>query len=174
LGPPGAWGQPKPTKEHRVKAAFLYKFLLFVEFPEDAFEEEDSPIVIGVLGAESIGKLVAQLVREETVQGRPLKVERYDSVDTLPEPGACHVLFIGAAMKRQVPDVLKKLAKSSTMTVGETEGFARQGGQFNFYEEKGKARFEINPGAAKRAGIRLDPKLLNLARIVRGEDEEGG
>ena len=146
------------AKEYRVKAAFLYNFIKFVEWPPRA---APGPIVICVAGRNPFGNVLADTVRGETIGGRTLDTR----VILEPEDG-CHVVF--------VPDGASTLAYlraargQPVLTVGEAPGFIQQGGLIRFYLDGGTVRFEIHREGAERAGLRISSRLLQLARIVAG------
>jgi len=155
--------------EYQIKAAFLFNFVQFVEWPEHAFSAPDAPIRIGVLGPNPFqGKLVST-VQGETVRGRPLAVEHSARLADLLD---CHLIFVGASERAQLGAILNALAGRPVLTVGETPDFARRGGVVNFYLEGQKVRFEINRAAAQRQHLRLASQMVKLARLVGPEPEE--
>jgi hypothetical protein len=152
------------ASESDVKAAFLYNFTKFVEWPSAAFADARSPLKICVLGEDPFGKTLRALMDEE-VGGRPLSLLR---LDNLSNPAACHVLFISRSEKKRLPQILAALGETPVLTVGDTPEFLEQGGIINFILEGSKVRFEINQEAAERVGIKISSKLLALARNVKG------
>jgi hypothetical protein len=156
--------------EYEVKAAFLYKFAKFVEWPEDAPVADRPAVVIGVLGVDPFGEALDAAVRGKTVNGRALSVRRFAELRDL-EP--CQILFVSASEGRRLPEILTRLGGSPVLTVGEPETFTRDGGIVRLVTEDNKVRFEINVDAAEHAGLRISSKLLALARIVHGRDAEG-
>lgn len=150
--------------EYQVKAAFLYNFAKFVDWPAAAFASENSPFVIGVLGDDPFGSVLDKTVDNKSVHERKIVVRRYKKVD---EAKACHILFISRSEKKQVAKDLERLDKSSTLTVGDMEQFLQQGGMVNFIIEDKKVRLEINPDAAERANLKISSKLLQVAHIVK-------
>ena len=144
------------SKEYRVKAAFLYNFVKYVEWPAPA---ATGPIVVCVAGRNPFGTLLADIIRGETVAGRPLAAR----VILEPEPG-CHVLFVPSGAN--APAYLKSARGTPTLTVGEADDFIEQGGLVRFYLDNGTVRFEINRETADRSGLRISSRLLQLARIV--------
>lgn len=146
-----------------MKAAFLYNFAKFVEWPAGTFATERAPIVIGVLGDDPLGAALEQAVQGKTVNGRALVVKR---LKTLPLP-VCHILFITASERKRASQFIEGLLGQPVLTVGETEQFAQSGGLVNFFIEDNKVRFEINVDNAERSRIKISAKLLSLARVVR-------
>lgn len=151
-------------KEAEVKAAFLYHFTGYVEWPASAFESSSSPFVIGVLGKSEVLSSLQNVVRGKNWNGRSFAVRR---VDTAKEMRECQVLFVAGAEAKRLPQILEILGDAPVLTVGESEGFAQKGGIINFFMEQSRVRFEINPDAAKRAHLTISSKLLNLAKVVR-------
>jgi hypothetical protein len=150
--------------DYEVKAAFLYNFVKFVEWPTRALEGRDA-IVIGVLGEGPLGATLERTLAGKTVGERRIVARR---LATGGEAGTCHVVFIGAALAPQTAEILKGLEGASVLTVGESERFAEAGGMIGFTLEANKVRFEINRAAAEHAGLRLNSQLLKLATNVIG------
>ena len=148
--------------EYEVKAAFLYNFAKFVEWPPGS-ERNAHAFRICLVGDDPFGPLLTETVAGKTVQNRPIEIAHPDSA---PELGQCHMAFISRSQVRQLPRLLAGLAGASTLTVGETEDFAREGGMITFHIEENKVRFEINAEAAQRAGLRISSQLLKLATRV--------
>ena len=150
------------TREYQVKAALVYNFSRFVDWPEDAFPEKDSPLVIGVLGADPFGDYLEQMVRGEKAGNHPLVVRRFNQVD---EIKTCHILFVSQSEAGRFDQILAAL-KRSVLTVGDAEGFAQHGGMIRFVTEKNKIRIRVNLGAARTAGLTISSKLLRSAELV--------
>jgi len=155
--------QTATTKEYQVKAAFVYNFAQFVEWPPEAFPEGQTPLVIGVLGEDPFGAYLDEIVRGEKVNNRPLVVERYRRVEDIK---TCHVLFISQSEAGRLEQVLASLRGRNILTVGDAEGFAQRGGMIRFLTEKNRIRFRINVDAAKAANLTISSKLLRLAEII--------
>ena len=170
----GVSADPDPSipLEYRVKAAFLYRFVKFVEWPGEALPDTHNTITIGVLGEGDIYAALESLVEGKQAKGRKLVIQQFREPEDLE---FCHVLFIGRSEKNseqeesRLKEILKGLKGSSTLTVGEAEGFAQIGGMINFIIVESKVRFEINVGAAREANLKISSKLLRLARIVKEE-----
>jgi hypothetical protein len=156
--------------EYDVKAAFLYNFTKFVDWPPEAFPDPNS-LRICVLGEDPFGKSL-QAVTDEQVGGHRLIVTRTES---FARPAGCQVLFISRSERERLPQILAAVKDSPVLTVGDTNGFAERGVIINFVLEGSKVRFEINTKSADRAGIRISSKLLQLAkRIVSNPDARPG
>ncbi len=152
------------SKEYEVKAAFLFHFTQFVEWPDSAFADPNAPFCIGVLGDDSFGGALDEIVKDESVGRHKIVIKRSRQTADLK---GCQILFISNSEKDHVAQILSSLDDSGILTVGETDGFAGQGGIINFYLEENKVRFEINPGTAKHHGLKISSQLLGLGRIVR-------
>lgn len=159
-------GQASAPSEYALKAAFLYHFAQFVEWPTNKFQDARSPIVIGVLGENPFGGELEKTLAGKSINNRPITVKEVQSAAEA--TNTCYLLFISASEKKRFPEILAVLHGASVMTVGDTEGFTDAGGIINFFREGAKIRFEINDAAAKSAGLKISPKLLGLAsRRVR-------
>lgn len=158
-------------QEHEVKAAFLYNFARFVTWEDSAFETNDSPIIIGIVGETPLTAVLEQAAKNHTVKARVLQVRRIGSAEELANPAAlreCHLLFI-EAKQRNVETILRSLKGSHVLTVGETPGFAAEGGMIEFFRDRNRIRFRINVDATRQAHLRLSSKLLALAEITGSE-----
>ncbi len=163
-------GTAQSSGEYEIKAAFLYNFAKFVEWPAEAFVDPQAPFVLGVVGEDPFGSVLAQTVGGKTVNGRQLMVRRFKHGEDL---RGCHILFVSSSEKKHLAQILESLKGSSVLTVGETDRFAQFGGAVNFILEANKVRFEINVDAAARARLKLSSKLLALARIVADQRRDG-
>jgi hypothetical protein len=147
--------------EYKIKAAFLFSFSKFIQWPEAPL---DAPFVIGIVGADPFGEVLEKTVLNKTVNGRPLAVRRYSSVK---EIRPCQVLFVSASERGRLGPILQSVEGTGTLTVSEMQSFAALGGMINFFIDDNKVRFEINPEAITRAGLHVNAQLLKLARVVR-------
>lgn len=153
----------RPTREFQVKAAFLYNFVQFVEWPSQAFDGGHSPIVIGVLGQDPFGEFLDQLVSGEVVNGRPLVVQRYRSVA---EIQTCHVLFVSGSEGKWGQQIIESLNGRSVLTVCDWEGLMNQGAMVQFVTERNRVRLRINLDSVKAAGLTISSKLLRSAETI--------
>lgn len=151
------------SREYQIKAAFLFNFVKFVEWRDDALAPPTEPIEICVLGEDPFGAALDS-IQGKAVKGRNVQVRRLASAEGLRQ---CHVAFISSSERERLPEVLKSLESANVLTVGDFESFSQSGGVINFVTERNKVRFEINVTAAERAGLRISSKLLNLAKVVR-------
>jgi len=155
-----------PTQENKVKAVFLFQFINYVEWPTNAFKTPTAPIVVGVLGNDPFGPLLDQTMKGEKLHGRALQVRRGRTVEEL---AGCHVLYVSESEERRTKEIINAVTNKPVLTVGDFEGFAREGGVMNYYIENDKVKFEANLHAASNARIKLSSQLLKLAKIVEGE-----
>jgi hypothetical protein len=151
--------------EYTVKAAFLYNFAKFVEWPADSMGGGGSPLVLGVLGDDPFGAAIDQVVAGKTANGRQLVVRRFKWGQDLKQ---CHILFISSSERKRLAEILGALRGASVLTVGDMDQFGQQGGMIQFVIEQSRVRFEINIGAAQNARLKISSKLLALARNVKG------
>jgi hypothetical protein len=165
------WGQSpdpsdaiNPQYEYNVKAAFLYSFGRYVEWPKDAFAERSGAFVIGVCGEDAFGQVLDRIAQSKTIQGRRIIIQKMATIEEL-QP--CHILFVSRSIPTpQQTTIINKMRDNATLLVGEVPGFAERGGGVNFFLEGGTVRFEINVEAIRQEKLLLDAKLLNLGKKV--------
>lgn len=141
-----AQAQGTGVSEYTVKAALVVKFTKFVKWPAGS----GSPMTVGVLGDDPFGGALDGLI----------KVKRSKRVDELK---GCPIVFIAKSERGNIGGILSALAGTNTLTVGESDGFAKQGGVIGFLLVQDNIRFEINLAAAQRSGLTVDPQLGDLA-----------
>jgi hypothetical protein len=159
VGGDGRAQESQPT-EYQIKAAFLFNFAKFVEWPTAAFVGVTSPIVIGILGENPFRDDLARTIRNKTIDEHPLEIKELRSPT---EATNCHILFISTSEKKRLPEILKGLKGTSVLTVGEMDRFTESGGMINFVLKGKKIRFQINNDEATRAGLKISSKLMSLA-----------
>jgi hypothetical protein len=150
--------------EAEVKAAFVYNFARFVEWPDEA-QAPAAPMTVGIVGDRQLASLVEETLRDKTVRGRPFVVRHFPAPENL---ALCHILIIPLRDKLAVQRTLHVAENSPTLTIGEIPGFSEWGGVIELVLEENKFRFEINAGAARRGGLKISSRLLQLARSVKG------
>ncbi len=146
------------SAEYIVKAAFLFKFINFVSWPEDAFSSS-SDIRLCIIGWNPFGETIF-VFDGKKVAGRTLRIE---IIDSLKETKECHILYVSPSMMSRAGEIIKSVADRPVLTVGDTEGFAERGGIINLLKISNRIKFEINRTAAEKAGLHISSKLLNLA-----------
>lgn len=163
--PPIEGGQSSAASEYTVKAAFLFHFAQFVEWPAEAFADANSPLTYCTIGEDAFRGALEESVNGKSIGNRRLQVKH---VKELEQIAGCQVLFIAAGEKKRHGEELAMASKRPVLTVGETDGFATEGGIIGFFREQNKIRFEINLDAAGKAQLKISAKLLSLAKTVIG------
>lgn len=153
----------QPSDEYEVKAAFLYNFVKFVEWPPEAFHDRDAPIIIGVVGDDPFGSKIDQVINGKFANGRRMILKRFHNMKALTY---CHMIFICSSERNNLRQILTATG-AGVLTVGESDQFTQSGGIINFTIVESKVRFEINQRAAERAGLKISAKLLILGRPAR-------
>ena len=149
--------------EYQLKAAFIFNFLQFVEWPAETLQSPNAPITLDIVGEDPFGPEIDNAFRNKTVNGHPVVINRMTTWD--PQRFS-HVVFVCRSERDQAPQIVEQIGNHSTFSIGDFEGFANRGGIVNFLQEEDKLRFEINVTAVKRARLQVSSKLLRLARIV--------
>jgi hypothetical protein len=160
--PPLAVGQEAPS-EYQVKAAYLFNFLKFVDWPADAFSDPLAPIIIGIAGDDPFGEALLQIVLGKTVQDRDVIIRRYRPGEDLK---GCQILFINASEIKRLPHLLDSLRGSSVLTVSDMDHFIEAGGMIQFKVENNRVRFSIDLQVAERARLKISSKLLAVAQAA--------
>lgn len=163
--------QPLVTSEYAVKAAFLYNFAKFVDWPADAFRSPRDPMVLCLLGEDPFGRELDRTVGGKTVLGRQLVVRRLETLTGVEE---CRILFVSSSEGPRFGQVLAAVADHAVLTVGEEEAFGRAGGIISFVVRQSRVRFQIDRAAAARAGLGISSQLLELAETVTGREWRQG
>ena len=159
-----AQGQASPSvAEYQIKAAYLYKFLGFVEWPPQAFTRADAPLVIGVLGANPLADELAQVVATRQASGRPVAVRRLKPGDGMAE---LHVLFVARGEAARLPGLVATARDHPLLIVTEIDDAMPQGSAINFVVVEDKVRFDVALPAAEKANLRISARLLTVARKV--------
>lgn len=156
--------QAQTPSEYQLKAAIIYNFPKFVEWPSLASTDLNLPIVIGILGEDPFGQEIDGVINGKTANGRRLVIKRFSS---LKEFAPCHILFVSSSERNNLKQIVATVAGSGVLTVGETDRFAEAGGVIHFNMIGGKVRLIINLAAAERASLRISAKLLSLAHVIR-------
>jgi hypothetical protein len=151
------------SREYDVKAAFLYNFTSFVEWPETAFKSPEDPFVIGIFGEDPFGKVLDDIVAGEQVKGRPLVVRR---INRLEDAKNCQILFVSSSQRRSARDILICCQNASVLTVADIPDFIEAGGTIAFRIEENRLKLHINVGAARASGLTVSSKLLKLSKIT--------
>jgi len=159
------------VSEYQVKAAYLFNFAKFVQWPQEVFANADTPLVIGVLGDDPFGEDLDKAVEGKTINGHIIKIRRFDNFDPnmAPDIRKCQILFIAYSEKNRLEDVIKNLRGSSILTVSEIEKFPLMGGMILFDQNGKKINLVVNPAAARKAKLEISARLLQVSKIYRSE-----
>jgi hypothetical protein len=150
------------SREYAIKAAYLYQFGRYVQWPPTAFPNDRAPVVIGVLGTDPFAGILDDIARTKQIEGRPIVIRRFPSVEKL---GPCHILFVSASLSAaEKAAAIKKTQGTPVLVVGDDPEFANHGGVIGFFLEQNRVRFAINTEVAKLGQLRISSKLLSLAK----------
>ena len=163
IASPNALSQKDEGAEYSVKLAFLYNFTKFIEWPPKSYRAPSSPLLICIVGHDPFSQVLEAELRTRNVDGHPVEVRTLKPNDKL---SLCQIVFVPATEKQHAGRIVSGLRGSSTLTVGETDGFAAQGGIINLTVEANRVHFEVNRLAAERAGLKVRSGLLSIAKIV--------
>jgi hypothetical protein len=147
----------QPVGEYPIKAAFLYSFTLFVEWPAEA--TSGGSFIIGVVGDDAFADVLAETVRTKTVHGSRVEVRRLTVVDDL---RSCRLVFVSAGADRR-NTVPRRARGAPILTVGETADFLQDGGVIRFLIENAQLRFQLNVNAATDARLTISSRLRAIA-----------
>jgi hypothetical protein len=157
------WGALAQPREHEVKAAFLFKFLSFVEWPAAALPA-GAPIVMGVVGGEDVAAELQSLASGRTVEGRRVSVRRLSEGEA---PADVHLVFFGRGEAARLRELQRRAPTQPLLVVCEWESALDSGAVVNFLRGDGRVRFEVALDAAERRGLRISPRMLAVAQLVR-------
>jgi YfiR/HmsC-like len=163
--------ESNPSVEYQVKAAFLFNFAKFVDWPPEAFPSEKAPITFCVFRQDPFGGALDETIRGKTINNHEVLARR---INELPELKSCQLVFVSSKEGKLLSEILNSLKGASALVVGESEGFAERGGGVQFFLEDNKLRFAVNVDAVQRARLTVSAKLLALARIVHDQGNSKG
>jgi hypothetical protein len=167
-GKVAAQSAPQGRSEYEVKALFFVTLARYTNWPTNAFGGDNSPIVIGVLGNTPITEHLEPLIKKERIQGRPLQVKRFGSIE---EVNTCHLLFFGDLGALQQEVALSRLQRRPVLTASDRPRFTEQGGMIEMYvNEEKKIRLRIGRSAIEKAGLGISRSLLKIADGVAISD----
>jgi hypothetical protein len=154
------------SDEYRVKAAFVYNFTKFVEWPSESFKSPQDPFYICILGKSPFGDALADVIHGKPVNGRPILIRIIAGEE---EACTCHILFVGLSERKHSRSILTATSARAVLTVGEMDSFLAEGEIINLKFDDEKIRIQINLQAAKRQNLRISSKLSSLAEIIGGQ-----
>lgn len=157
---------PADALEQQVKAAYLYNFSSFVEWPPEAFASPESALQIGVMESDALADQLVRTIAGRTIRGRPLAVRKLRRADATAD---LHLLFVGPLSRPQLGEVLAAARRHPTLLVTQAEGALAQGSMVNLVLAEERLRFEIAPKAAEQSGLNISARLLAAALKVEGK-----
>lgn len=149
--------------EYKIKAAFLFQFSRFVEWPEEAFASTNAPLTICVLGANPFGSALQEITAGESVYTHPLIVQNHTDIEGL---AACHIVFVSGDKEDVARRALQHLSGKSVLTVSDSRDFTRRGGVVGLVTVNGKVTLQVNRSSADAAQLRISAKLLRVADLT--------
>ena len=156
-------GFQSSSVEAQIKAAFLFNFAQFIQWPEAAFTDRNTPFTMCTVG-DSFDSALEKTVEAEMLNGRRVTVRRLNAME--PVKG-CHLLYVGRIQTQRAIEIITSAEGMPVLTVGDSEDFINAGGMIRFTESGRRIRFEINPDAAERVSLKVSSRLLRLADIAR-------
>lgn len=160
-------GEDATTLENRLKAAFLFKFASYVDWPDYLFSGPDHPITIAIVGAEPIAAELTRNVIGRTVQGRAIKVKRLKAHDAFAD---VHIVFVGVGEAERLERTVQAARPHPILIVTDFDGALERGSMINFVLAERRLRFEVSLVTAEKSGLRLSSRLLDVALRVHTED----
>jgi hypothetical protein len=156
---------PMINRESKIKAAYLYNFARYIQWPEDTFKNEKEPFCIGIVGTDPIKKNLEQLAKSKTINGRSLRVKQF----TRPiEVQPCQILFISPSLKPESQQqILRSMEGKNVLMVGQSDAFLDMGGVIDFVVRNNKVRLMVDLDAAQREKLKFSAKLLRVAKVVK-------
>ena len=152
--------------EYQVKALFLLNFIKYVDWPPDAFAGSNAPITIGLCGESKLHEALNSALAVKPIGGRTIVIRQVEATNDLTP---CQILFVSHSEAARIGGILDRARVLPILTVGEDELFARKGGIINFVLRNGHVRLEIDLIAAKKAGLTISSRLLEVADVVKGK-----
>jgi hypothetical protein len=154
--------------DDQVKAAYIFNFAKFIEWPPQVFTAKESPMNFCVLGRSPVVDELDSSIGGKSVNGHTIMIKHLRGPDEIKD---CHLIFLAASAGKQQQKLIEAAKGLPVLLVAETPGFARSGGTINFITESGRLLFEVNINAAESAHLKISSKLLALARIVSPAEE---
>ncbi len=155
----------EPNGEYRLKAAFLYNFAKFVEWPAASFSDNHTPFVICTVGHSSLDPELDQLAGK-VVRDRPLVPKHIRTDDHLTD---CHLLYVSPNELKHTPEILRTLQKAPVLTTCDSEDCADAGFMFNMRVIDNRIALDLNLEAVQRTQLKVSSQLIKLTRIVKGQ-----
>jgi len=155
--------------DYKVKAAFVYKFILFTDWPPSVFDKAEDTIVLGIVGPNPFGHVFEQVTNKK-VKGKKFVIRYLSSDPSRAELCRCHVIFISRSLRNSTPQILHLVAGCPVLTISDIDGFMDMGGMIAFKTRHRRIRFMVNVGQARKEGITFRAQMLELAVEVVDRD----
>jgi hypothetical protein len=152
------------STDAQVKAAFVYNFAKFTEWPASAFTSPQAPVRLCLSSIDETQAKAFAGIEGKPVQGREVRIKRNP---TPAEIGECHILYAGDEEPRRAQAALQAARNASVLTVSDSDGFADSGGVIGLVYADNRIQFDVNLGAAQRAGLKIASQVLKIARVVK-------
>jgi hypothetical protein len=164
----GAGDQEARVLEYEVKAAFLVKFGMFVEWSTNLpATAAQGGFTIGILGKDPFGQNFDEAVKKIKIKECPVRILRGQTPGELAE---CQMVFICASEAMRLGELIRALSSREILTVADDPDFVCRGGMIGFIKDEGRVRFEINLAAAEKSGLKISSKLLQVSKRVAGKN----
>ena len=161
-----AWAEARAFKEHHVKAVFLYRLSNFIDWPDAAFPDPDSPFTYCAVRSSAVGGALREIVSGKEVRGRSISFVDIGAVGDLT---VCHILYIPRSERAKIRNILNNVRYSSVLTVSDTDGFITNGGAMALTRKENRIQIVVNMKALRDTRISVSSKLLRLATVVGNE-----
>ncbi len=155
--------QADGLREYQVKAAFLYHFATFVDWPSSTYKDTNGHLRICIMGKDPFGGNLDAALNAKKIEDHPLEIYRNPSAKTLKH---CHLLYLTASKSSRLRTYRQQYGSANILTVGENDAFIQHGGMIKFFLDDQKVRFAINPDAINKTKLKVSSKLLRLAKII--------
>lgn len=155
---------PMINREHQIKAAYLYNFARYIQWPKDTFANKKAPFIIGVVGNDPILKDLKKVAKTRKIDNHPIEIKQFNIAK---EVTPCQILFFSPALDPYVQEkVLHKMAGRKVLLVGQTSNFLDMGGVIGFVVKQNRVRLVIDLEAVQRQKLKISAKLLRVAKVV--------
>lgn len=155
-------------REHLIKAAYLYNFAKFVQWPDIAFNSSQTPFKIAVVGDVEFESALSE-IENKTINSRKIVLDQLEATNGLDN---YHLVFLSRSLDDKIDQIVSQLAGKAVLTISDVNNFSRMGGIIHLYEMDHKIRFNVNMEAADRNQLKISSKLLKLARVVERQTSE--
>lgn len=152
------------AREYQIKAAYIYNFAMYLQWPAESFQGEKAPFVIGVLGTSPIQKHLETIARAKKVHDREIICRPIEDLDAISD---CHLVYLSDAVEdEQINRVVEMCSGKPIVLVGESSDVVTQGGSIRFLLSQNRIRFQIAVQSTRRRGLKISSRLLQVAEVV--------